>query len=297
MRLRLGGLFLKTIENPLESYATSTSEVLEALKGIFPTCQLNMALAWPSPKRSSGRFYAYVYDEISCRLLTYVKFANREKDVRELESEIVALEKIQALKDLPFSVARVLHKSRIGQLRFAAFELLPLRADRINWNAESWSRDLKHLHDAFAKGTECHIEPEQARQLNWVQDFLKRAETNDREILERSLDAGADVCATHGDMALHNFKRKDGRWWVFDWETYTPTGPELVDELTVFVCSRYFIEKWPLVRVLRALEDQYPLSDPKAVRKVVQASSFIWTYKLSFADELLSIMRHYGERL
>ena len=293
-RLHFDRLLLRHTENPLRHCGCDVDELQRVLRDIFHRSDINLAFAWPAPIRSVGRTYAYAF-AADGTILAYVKIASAAKDISELEKEVNALNLMGTKSRLPFSFPKVLNVGILGRsVHYAVFGILPSNCDVVHWTDKSWDESLKVLHDAFSAGSNRTLSKSDALATAWAGAFRRRTCSEDYEILARSCAAGAEVSANHGDMALHNIRRKDGRWWLFDWETFAVDAPRLVDELTVYVCTRYFIGKCGYKNLLKQMKKDYPPEDKSVAACIVQAAAFIYAYDLSFADELLSIFREYG---
>ena len=295
--LRLDRVFLRRTENPIAAYGCETENLRLVLCEVLHRSDVNLAFAWPAPSRSAGRTYAYAFSSDGT-MLACVKMASREKDAAELSREVKALRLLMQKDGLPFSFPAVLHEGVLGEcVKYAVFSMLPLVADNVSWTSRSWDESLRALHYSFAIGTERRLTKDEALSSEWAGAFKVRCGVDDNAIFARSCEIGAEVSANHGDMALHNIRRKDGRWWLFDWETYSEDAPVLVDELTVYVCTRYFIEKCGYENLVTQMKKDYPVENKTVAVRVVQAAAFIYAYDLSFADEFLCIFREYGRAL
>ena len=296
-KFHLDNLFLRRVENPLAIYGCEADALQKALMKLFCGREIRIAFAWPAPSRSAGRIYAFAF-AAGGAMLAYVKMANEAKDIAELGKEVKALNMLATKSSLPFSFPSILGEGMLGNnVRYAVFGLLPSDCDEVHWSGKSWDESLKALHDAFAAGSRRTLSKGDALATAWAESFRSRACSEDYELLVRSCMAGAKVSANHGDMALHNIRRKNGRWWLFDWETFADDAPMLVDELTVYVCTRYFIGKCGYTNLLEQLKKDYPRKDNSVAACIVQAAAFIYAYDLSFANEFLSIFREYGKAL
>lgn len=292
--LRLTRFFLQRTNEPLRGCGCRAEDLNAVLQKLFPNRGVSCAFAWPAPSRSTGRFYAYAFAKDG-EFVAYVKLATAPQDDIALAHEVSTLKSLLTRKDLPFSTPLVLASGKLSyQTSYAVFTLLPITCDAIRWSSRSWDEDLGSLHDAFALGTQHHLSMSEAVASDWAHEFKKRAKAVDYALLLRACQQGATVSANHGDMALHNICRAKGRWWLFDWETYSESSPILVDELTVYVCTRYFIEKWSYDTLLTQMKMDYPISKAETVVRVMQACAFVYAYNLSFANEFLSIFREYG---
>ena len=296
-KFHLDHLFLRRVENPLAIYGCEADALQKALMKLFCGREIRIAFAWPAPSRSAGRIYAFAF-AAGGAMLAYVKMANEAKDIAELGKEVKALNMLATKSSLPFSFPSILGEGMLGNnVRYAIFGLLPSDCDSVNWSDKSWDESLKVLHDAFSDGSNRTLSKSDALSTAWAVAFRRRASSEDYEILARSCAVGIAVSANHGEMALHNIRRKDGRWWLFDWETFADDAPMLVDELTVYVCTRYFICKCGYENLVEQMKKDYPVGDESVVACIVQAAAFIYAYDLSFADEFLSIFREYGKAL
>lgn len=294
---RLDRLFLRRTENPIATYGCEAENLRLVLCEVLHKADVSLAFAWPAPSRSAGRTYAYAFSSDGT-MLAYVKMASMERDVAELSREVNSLRLLAQKGELPFSFPAVLHDGIIGGgVKYAVFSMLPLDSDNVSWTSRSWAESLRALHDSFAAGTEKRLTKDEVLSSEWAAAFKARVGVDDNAILTRSCEKGAEVSANHGDMALHNIRRKDGRWWLFDWETYTEDAPVLVDELTVYVCTRFFIEKCGYENLVMQMKKDYPVENKAVAVRVVQAAAFIYAYELSFADEFLCIFREYGRAL
>ena len=291
---RLDRLFLRRTENPIGAYGCEAEKLRLVICEVLHRSDISLAFAWPAPSRSIGRTYAYVFSS-NGTMLAYVKMANEEKDVAELAYEVKVLRSLATRGDLSFSFPTVLYEGVIGDgMNYAMFSMLPLDSDNVSWTRRSWDESLRALHDSFARGTEKRLTKDEVLASKWAAAFKARVEFNDKEIFTRTCEKGAEVSANHGDMALHNIRRKDGLWWLFDWETYSEDAPVLVDELTVYVSTRYFIEKCGYEKLVAQMKNDYPIENRDVAVRVVQTAAFIYAYDLSFADEFLCILREYG---
>lgn len=286
--------FFKRTNQPLRGCGCRIEDLDAVLQELFPNRGVSCAFAWPAPSRSTGRFYAYAFAKDG-EFVAYVKLATSPQDDIALAQELSALKSLLTRKDLPFSTPSVLASGKLsGQTSYVVFTPLPITCDAVRWSSRSWDEDLGRLHDAFASGTQRRLSVMEVVASDWACEFRKRATAEDYALLLRVCQRGVEVSANHGDMALHNIRRAKGRWWLFDWETYSDASPLLVDELTVYVCTRYFIEKWSCETLLTQMKTDYPVSKAETVVRVMQACAFVYAYNLSFANEFLLIFREYG---
>lgn len=293
----LSRCILRKTRDPLDGCGCSVDDLAVIFRKLFPRHHVDCAFAWPAPCRSAGRLYAYAYAETG-EFVSYVKIATEEKDGRELDHEVEVLRRLSSREDLPFSVPEVLSSGILkGRVRYAAFSFLPVRCEMVHWSSRSWNDSLRALHDSFAVDTCRHLEVEETLGSDWAKMFKRRAAVADCALLDRVCQMGADVSANHGDMALHNIRFSEGNWWIFDWETYADDAPALVDELTVYVCTRYFVEKCGYDELLVQMKSDYPVTERVVAARVMQACAFIYANKLSFADVFLKIFGEYGKCL
>lgn len=288
MLASLDRLLWKFDANPLERNGVMVSDVIDGLRDIDEECnELDLAVCWPHSSRSIARVYGYLINKKARDIVGYIKGASNSEDVEWLRNEIEAVCKL-GQKTVTFRYPQFHKSAAFGPTElFARFDLLPTNKEP-KWRLDSWADSIGKFKQEFARGTYRVVPAAEIPNLKWVQKFYSECDETIIESFRNTIN-GCDsmhVCATHGDMACHNFRFDGTNIWIFDWESYTEDGPILVDELTVFLCVRRFRFGWSVKRTLADLERIYPMSNPKIKREVIQAIAFILTYKLSMSDVL-----------
>ena len=294
----LDKLIYSHVEMPLAGMGFKATEVRDALNATYPKMHPAAAYAWPSPARSPGRAYAYVFDRQTGVLLGFGKFAYSRCDVDDLYAELEAAEWLKSRSALAFHVPSVKGSFKCDSSHaFAFFELVPLASRKIQWQRDSWQSWVQKMKTSFAAGTVRMLSGEEVLNSEWGRRFLQKVGSADGLMFKDVVGKGIEVCATHGDFAQHNFLEVSGDRWIFDWEMFTLDGPLLVDELTVYVNQRRFAERYEFEMLLEEMKKEYSLNDVKTVVRVAAAAAFVVAYELSFANDFREIFKLYASAL
>lgn len=276
------------VVNPLKRNGVLISDlIMELAEDLQELEELDLAVCWPHSSRSVARVYGYLINKKAKTIAGYLKGASGVEDVECLDNEIEAVCKLEH-KAVTFRYPRFHKRAVFGATKlFARFDLLPISKEP-EWSLESWGDSIWGFKKEFARGTYKHVPVAEVANLKWVQLFCSSCNEKVVAAFCKSLKECdfVSICATHGDMACHNFRYDGEKTWIFDWESYTEEGPILVDELTVFMCVRRFRLGWSVARTFADLERNYPISNPKTRHEVIQAMAFILAYKLSMSDVL-----------
>lgn len=290
----LDRFFFSKTDFPLLDLGLKEDDLTRCTTDVLSGHHVSIAFTWPSVSRSSGRCYGFAYDCETMRLLCFLKVAFSKSDRDELQREIKALEWIQSRGSLAVKVPRALFAKEVSaSFAFGAFELLPENIKPVCFDRQTWKKQLARIKDSFAGGTCRSVSRSDVERAGWLARF-KEVASSIQTYFEEACQNGLEVCATHGDMAPHNFCRDDEGLWLFDWENFTTEGPALVDELVVYVCVRRFSEKLSYEKMVEEFLRDYPLTDDRIACKVIQAAAFIVGYRLSYHDDFARIIEVYG---
>ena len=254
--LRFDRLLLRHVGFPLEQYSLPEKTLVDSICKWTECESVEVAFAWPAPVRSSDRFYAYAIAGDKGRLVAYIKLATSgEEDAKLLREYSTVSDLSSRFGKVSFSYPKTIGSIPFnGHISIYAYQALPLEAPRyVRWAVDSWESDILPIKHEISKGTLRHLPKDEAYALDWVRRFLAKATPTQIENLSRALEHGMDVCATHGDMACQNFRRHEGRYWLFDWEEFTMDGPVCADELSfklstsVYDMGKSFGESLPAI--------------------------------------------------
>lgn len=277
--LRLDRVLLRRVGFPLEKYGLSEKTLTDAIFKWTECESVKIAFAWPAPIRSSDRFYGYVLTADDGRLVAYIKLAtSREEDKKLLREYSTVGDVASRFDKVSFSYPKTIGAIPFdGCISIYAYQPLPLEAPRyVRWSADSWERDILPIKNEISDGTHRHLSKDDAYSLDWVRRFLTKATPAQMENLSRALEHGMDVCATHGDMACQNFRRHEGRYWLFDWEEFTMDGPVRADELSFKLSSSVY-------GMGKSFQEAMPVMPQ---HELITAAAFQVANGLSFKKEL-----------
>ena len=278
-KLRLDRLLLRRVGFPLEKYGLSEKTLVDSICKWTGCESVEIAFAWPAPVRSRDRFYAYAIAGDSRKLVAYIKLAtSREEDKRLLREYSTVNELDSRFDKASFSYPKTIGSIPFdGRISIYAYQALPLEAPRyVRWSADSWEQDILPIKKEILDGTHRHISKDEAYSLDWVRRFLTKATPAQKENLSRALEHGMDVCATHGDMACQNFRRHEGRYWLFDWEEFSMDGPVRADELSFKLSTSIY-------DMGKSFEESLPAMPQ---HELIAAAAFQVANGLSFKKEL-----------
>lgn len=178
----------------------------------------------------------------------------------------------------------------------ALFRLLPRECTRLKWSESTWKEMVEPIKEMLSSQTERVMSLREVKETPWFRSF-SRIKQDFVSYFEYSCSGGVGVCATHGDMAQHNFCKEAERIWLYDWETFTLCGPALVDELTVYMSVLRFTLKLEMSDVMNRITNDYPMDNAVTARKVIQAAAFIIGNRLSFHEDFAQVLLVYGKYL
>lgn len=295
--LHLDRLIFKLVAQPTEGHGADIGELLDVAQACFAGRRLGVAFAWPSVARSSGRVYAYYYDISSKEILAFAKIAADSTDKDDLLREISALAWVKDKVKGSVCIPEVISTSTLRSgVVVALFRLLPRECARLRWSESTWKEMVKPIKEILSFRTERVMSLREVEETPWFRSF-SRIKQDLVPYLEYSCTGGVCVCATHGDMAQHNFCKEAERIWLYDWETFTLCGPALVDELTVYMSVLRFTLKLEMSEVMRRVARDYPMDNAVTARKVIQAAAFIIGNRLSFHEDFVQVLLAYGKYL
>ena len=278
-KLRLDRILLKRVGFPLATYGVSEKTFFDFISQCTGVRRTVAAFAWPAPVRSENRVYAYAIGEGDGRLAGYLKIATCREEGAKLSRERSAVSALVARnRELSFRFPKSIGSTSFDSgVSICAYQPLPMDAPSfVRWSADSWEKDILPIKNELSEGTYRHLSREEAYALDWVKRFTENATKVQLDNLAAALEDGMDVCATHGDMACQNFRRDQGKYWLFDWEEFTMDGPARVDELS-FKLSTFVYDMG------RTFQESVP-EMPK--REFIVAAAFQVANGLSFKKEL-----------
>lgn len=271
------------------------NRVQKKIEEFFGQKPIGIAYTWPSVSRSTGRCYAYVYDVERSDLLGFLKIAYLKEDIAELTREVDALLWVKNCVRHPCSVPQIIFSEMLGpQVMIALFEPLPEKTDPIEWNQSVWKTKVLPIKERLSHGTDRVMAGDLIFNEQWVHNVQSMRPDLIRYVKAAS-NEGVRVCATHGDMAQHNFRVCGDDIWLFDWESFTLSGPMLVDELTVYMSVRRFAEKRSIEKVIGELINDYPINNKEIARDVISAAAFIVGNKMSYHQDFAKLIELYGK--
>ncbi|MDD2599382.1 MAG: hypothetical protein PHO37_09170 [Kiritimatiellae bacterium] len=279
---------LCTSEIPLKRYGFDTESFFAWITEVLhePCC---LCFFWPSPKRSTGRFYAYAVEPSGNQIVAYIKFAISNNDSEALYREINASKELNEKGTKCFRIPKCLaHTSINNKCLVAVFEPLPPNSKKIKFTLDSWVKVIGLCKNEFSN--EIHtVDIAKLGNERWYNSFVERSDVCSPFVtaVKKTFKSGVDVCRTHGDFACHNFMSVKESLWIFDWEEFTEHGPCLADEICFFLCVRRFEMGWPMEKVFYSFICSYLEKGDVVWRRALQALAFLFGLKISMGKEMV----------
>lgn len=272
--------------NPLDRYNIEVNKLIENVRRVLPSAD-NIILSWPSPLRSTFRFYGLVID-FKGTPIAYMKFASDKVNADSLEVEFNALKWIERNDKIAgrLHIPKAYALERIGDLCYLITENLPVKSmpfitrDVSSWEDVSWCKKI------ISERSVAVLPKNQAMALEWVNRFAKIASPKAFMIFQNSIqESGMKVCATHGDFSGHNFRVSRDGIWIFDWEGFDPVGPIRADEFYFKLTADCFAGNRSFGEAIQKIGFSY---------EYIQAAAFLISRDLSFKKELIAWLEKGG---